>query len=107
MLRDANRDHGTRGMVRRSAVRMAIVCDGETVGFFTPHRAKNGRLRIGPVYIVPSHRGRGLVVAVYATIAGPMMACVADDNPSSQRMHERAGFVRSRRYSHGWWWTRG
>ena len=107
LLRAANRDHGTRGRVRRGALRVAILCDGVAVGFYTPHRTADGRRgRIGPVYVLPQYRGRGLVIAVYASIPGPMLACIEDGNTASERLHERAGFVRARRYSHGWYWTR-
>jgi L-amino acid N-acyltransferase YncA len=106
MLREANRDFGTRGRVKRDAERVAIVCDGEVVGFYTPHRAASGEQRIGPVYVRPAWRGRGLVQAVYRSISGPMLACIEDANAESIALHERAGFVRVRRYSHGWYWRR-
>jgi len=106
MLREANRDYGTRGRVRRDAERVAIVCDDEVVGFYSPHRAASGHQRIGPVYVRPAWRRRGLVMAVYLSIKGPMMACLEDTNAESITLHERAGFVRLRRYSHGWYWHR-
>ena len=106
MLREANRDHGTRGRVRLSAVRVPVVCDGRVTGFYTPHTAACGSKRIGPVYIRPEYRGRGLALAVYASISGPMLACIEDSNEASIRLHERAGFVRWKRYSHGWYWRR-
>jgi L-amino acid N-acyltransferase YncA len=107
LLREANRDHGTRGRVRRNDRREAIVCEGQVVGFFTPHRAATGEQRIGPVYVRPAFRGRGLATSVYRDLAGPMIACVEDGNDASERLHKRAGFVRWRRYSNGWYWRRG
>ena len=106
ILRAANRDHGTRGRVKRDAERVAIWCDGRIVGFYTPHRAASGEGRIGPVYVLPECRGRGLVTAVYRSIDGAMLACIEDGNEESQRLHERARFHRLRRYSHGWYWRR-
>jgi L-amino acid N-acyltransferase YncA len=35
-----------------------------------------------------------------------MLACIEDANAESIALHERAGFVRVRRYSHGWYWRR-
>lgn len=109
ILRAANRDHWCRGRVKVSdptVVRVPIVCEGLVVGFYTPHVARTGERRIGPVYVDPSFRGRGLVTAVYASIAGPMLACIEDGNTASERLHLRAGFVRLKRYSHGWYWRR-
>jgi hypothetical protein len=108
ILLAANRDHGTRGRVRISDTkkRVAILCDEEVVGFYTPHMAACGRMRIGPVFVLPEFRRRGLVRAVYDSITGPMMACVEDGNEASRILHEASGFVRWRRYSHGWYYRR-
>lgn len=106
LLRAANRDPGTRGRVRRDADRVPIVCDGRVAGFYTPHRDRSGAIRLGPVYILPEFRGRGLVSDVYRTAPGPVVACVEAWNVASERMLERAGFVRWRRYAHGWYWRR-
>lgn len=108
LLRAANKDRGTRGRVRRADAerRVPIYCDGRIVGFYTPHVAANGYKRIGPVYVMPEFRGRGLVTAIYRSISGPMMACIESWNVESERLHERAGFRRWRRYSHGWYWVR-
>lgn len=109
LLLEANREYFTRGRVRPNkadVVRVPIVCDGEVAGFYTPHRAANGRMRIGPIYVRPAYRGRGLALEVYRSIPGPMMACVEDGNMAAERLHERAGFVRWRRYSNGWYWIR-
>lgn len=110
LLLEANRDHGTRGRVRPkdpTIVRVPIICDDVVVGFYTPHKAADGRGRIGPVYVRPEYRGRGLVTDVYREIVGPMMACIEDGNTSSERLHTAAGFTRWRRYAHGWYWRRG
>lgn len=108
LLRAANKDRGTRGRVRRADAerRVPILCDGLVVGFYTPHESASGYKRIGPVYVLPEYRGRGLVTAIYRSIDGPMLACIEAWNIDSERLHERAGFLPSRRYSHGWYWVR-
>lgn len=108
LLRAANKDRGTRGRVRAvdAGRRVAIVCDGRVVGFYTPHEAANGDKRIGPVYVLPEYRGRGLVSAIYRSISGSMMACIEAWNVDSERLHERAGFRPWKRYAHGQYWRR-
>ena len=109
LLLEANREHWTRGMVRpndQGIARAPIVCDREVVSFYTPRIAATGEMRIGPVYVRPPWRRRGLVLAVYAAIQGPMLACIEAGNTASQCLHEKAGLHRSRRYANGWWWRR-
>ncbi|HEX6940906.1 MAG TPA: GNAT family N-acetyltransferase [Longimicrobiales bacterium] len=109
LLLEANREHFTRGRVRPNdwnVRRVPILWQGTVVGFYTPHRAANGRMRVGPIYVRPEYRGRGLALGVYRSIEGPMMACVEDGNVAAERLHLRAGFVRWRRYAHGWYWIR-
>jgi GNAT superfamily N-acetyltransferase len=75
-----------------STRREPLVCDGQVVGFVTPHETASG-WRHGPIYVDPEYRGRGLVEAYYA--AHPERECVAfirDDNPASLSMHTSAGF---------------
>lgn len=78
----------------------------KVVGFYHPHDCVYGR-RVGPLFILPEYRGRGLALRTYARLRGPLVACVRDDNDASVRLHEKAGFVRWRRYAAGWWWRRG
>lgn len=75
------------------------------VGFFHPHDCAFGR-RIGPLFVLSEYRRRGLALAAYASIHGPLVACVREDNAPSIRLHEAAGFQRWRRYAAGWWWRR-
>lgn len=75
------------------------------VGFYNPHRCGYG-MRIGPLFALPEHRRSGLALGVYASIQGPLVACIRDDNEPSIRLHESAGFRRWRRYAAGWWWRR-
>lgn len=107
VLRAAGKAHGLEGRVKPDAQRMPIVCDGRVVGFYTPHHAANGRARIGPFFVLPEYRRRGLLLAVYESMRGtPMMAAVRDDMPESTALHERAGFIRIRRFRWGWYWHR-
>lgn len=81
--------------------REALVCDGQVVGFVTPHREKVG-WRHGPMFIRPEYRGRGLLEAYYR--AHPERECVAfveDGNVASLKAHTRAGFTFWRRHAHG------
>lgn len=87
--------------------RVPISCDGQVVGFYTPHFAANGRMRLGPIYVTHSHRGRGLVSAVYRSIDVPMMATILDIHEASRRLHERVGFSQWRRFARGWYYHRG
>lgn len=107
MLREAGRDPGLVGRIKKDAHRVPILCDGKVVGFYCPHVAKNGRKRIGPIWVSPEYRGRGLVTAIYRSIEGPMMAVVLDIHTESMRMHERAGFERWHRFARGWFLRRG
>jgi L-amino acid N-acyltransferase YncA len=106
MVAAANREHGLKGRVKRGATREPIIQDGQVVGFYTPHFAANGRMRVGPIYVAPEFRGRGAATSVYTEIQGPMMAAIRDDMPDSIRMHERAGFQKWRRFQWGWYWKR-
>lgn len=87
--------------------RAPLELDGVVVGFVTPHQAADGRWRLGPFYVLPESRGRGLVAAVYEAMRDrDMMACVLDTNEASRRVHERAGFVRWKRFVRGWYLRR-
>jgi hypothetical protein len=87
--------------------RVPLLCADETVGFYTPHFAANGRMRLGPIYVTPAFRGRGLVSTVYRSITVPMMATILDSHEDSRRLHERVGFERWRRFARGWYYLRG
>lgn len=106
LIDDANACWFTRGRARRGDHRVALVVDGRVVGFVTPHETRWG-WRLGPIYIDPEARGRGLLAAVYEHYRDrPLVAFVADDNPASQVAHERAGFARWKRGNGGWFLRR-
>lgn len=110
ILLEANRDPGLRGRVfphDASILRAPLVADGQVVGFYCPHVAKNGRMRLGPIYITPEYRQRGLMTEVYEGLRGtPMMAAILDWNDGTRRLHEKVGFVKWKRFSNGWHYVR-
>ena len=110
MLRAAKKEQFTRHskilLTNKSGYHKPIYCDGVVAGFYTPHESPPGWNRIGPVYIDPAFRGRGLVVALYATLHGPHLAFIEHGNVASERVHERAGFKRTRKHARGWYWNR-
>lgn len=108
LLVQANKEYWTRGVVHpnKSKPRIAITCEGAVVGFYTPHRAATGEMRIGPVWVMPEYRRRGLVSAVYASIEGPALAWVENGNEACERMLMSCGFARHRKYNAGWIWRR-
>lgn len=89
------------GVVRLEPIRSC----GRVVGFYCPHEDKIG-MRIGPIFVMPRFRRSGLAAAVYASIPGRLVACVREDNAASIALHEKAGFVRWKRYQAGWYWRR-
>jgi len=90
-------------VMRRDMDLVPIECDGRVVGFHhAPRETTMGR-RCGPMFVLPDYRRRGLMVAAYARIPGPLVAFVRHDNEPSMRMHARAGFTRWRRGASGWW----
>ena len=96
LLRNARRDWQCRGRVRPEAEREPIICEGQVVGFCTPHTDKRGRHRLGPIYIMPEYRNRGLVTALYLRHGQTkdLDLYVAGDNPSAMRAAIKAGFTR-------------
>jgi RimJ/RimL family protein N-acetyltransferase len=89
--------------------RKPIEQDGNLVGFFCPHPAGRGRWRVGPIYVHPDYRGRGLGLQAYGewSKAVPLVAYTHPSNVQSARLHERAGFVRwYQTRSGGQYWKR-
>jgi GNAT superfamily N-acetyltransferase len=87
--------------------RQPILCDGAVVGFCHPHETPRG-FRLGPIFVLPSHRGRGLTRWAYTTYAAGKrcVAYIHDNNLRSENAHAAAGFVRGRRGKGGFTWTR-
>lgn len=108
MLKRANACEWIRGRVFPDAAREPIVHDGEVVGFVSPHQGRHG-FRLGPIWIEPEHRGKGLaakVVAAYADKHPDLCHWLADRNEATLRMHLSIGFRLWRRGSRGGWYRR-
>lgn len=86
--------------------RQPIVCDGQVVGFVTPHETTSG-WRAGPIFVIPSFRGHGLIEAFYASHPDrTWVAFVPSGKPASRVMHTKAGFKTWKRSAHGVWMKR-
>ena len=106
LLEEARRERAIVGYVRADARREPIVCGGIVVGFYTPHQTRWG-LSFAPVYVTPAYRRRGLALAAYTSRRDvTMWAFAADWNHSSSKMLVKAGFVRWRRGTKGWFYRR-
>lgn len=107
IVRAAMAEPGLKGRVFLcSKRREPLMCDGQAVGFVTPHETPQG-WRHGPIFVLPAFRKRGLVESYYA--AHPERLCVAfiqDVNVESRRSHERAGFVNWKKGTGGWYMRR-
>jgi GNAT superfamily N-acetyltransferase len=88
-------------------LRRPILCDGRVVGFCHPHDTPNG-YRLGPIFVLPTFRGRGLTRAAYKRHAAGRrcVAYIHDGNVGSAKAHAAAGFVRWRQGRGGWTWVR-
>ena len=89
-------------------VRLPIY-EGENLrGFATPRQDKDGVWRMGAIYVLPEHRGRGLAGKAISSFMNERRgrAFIEDDNIASQRAHEAAGFkiVKADPKNHGSWW---
>lgn len=80
---------------------------GEMVGFFCPHPAGRGRTRVGPIFVAPPHRGKGLALQAYDATPGALVAYVHAGNVASERLHEKAGFALWYKTKAGAYWRRG
>jgi GNAT superfamily N-acetyltransferase len=88
-------------------LRRPIVHGGVVVGFCHPHDTPSG-YRLGPIFVLPAYRGRGLTRAAYAQHAAGRR-CIAylhDGNIGSEKAHAAAGFRRWRRRPGGTTWVR-
>lgn len=107
LIREAKKDPliGPR-IVLSSKRREPLVWEGEVVGFVTPHDTPSGR-RIGPIYVAPGHRKRGLVLRWYNEHPDEtFIAFIPVGNYSSLRLHQRAGFRHWKNARNGEWLRR-
>jgi hypothetical protein len=97
-----------KGRVRNKDRRILVYLDGEIAGFFTPHLAKDGALRVGPVFVREHARRRGVLRKIYREYGTGKLcrAFILDHNETSRAAHERIGFVRKRRGRGGWFYER-
>lgn len=88
-------------------LRVPIVLNGAVVGFCHPHETPHG-YRLGPIFVLPEYRGRGLTRAAYEQHASGRhcVAYIHNGNVGSEKAHAAAGFVRKRRWRGGWTWER-
>ncbi len=88
-------------------LRRPILCDGRVVGFCHPHETPGG-FRLGPIFVLPAFRGRGLTRAAYAEHAAGKhcIAYIHTGNIGSEKAHEAAGFRRLRYSKGGCTWVR-
>jgi superfamily II DNA or RNA helicase/RimJ/RimL family protein N-acetyltransferase len=96
VLQAAQDDPAIKGTVLKAggAYRAPIYADDDIVGFFTP-RQEGEVWRLGPVFVMPSSRGKGLASsAVREFMDGRKGRAEIDgDNGASQRLFEASGFV--------------
>ncbi len=96
VLQAAQDDPAIEGTVLKAggAYRAPIYSDDDVVGFFTP-RQEGEVWRLGPVFVMPAHRGKGLASsAVRDFMEGRKgRAEIDEDNEASQRLFEAAGFM--------------
>jgi GNAT superfamily N-acetyltransferase len=96
-------------VMKPSMDHVPIVADGNVVGLYTPRPIRIVGLvgtRLGPFFVLPAYRRRGLMRGVYSQTKGTLFACVRSDNLPSLQLHEACGFVRWRKYQFGDWWLR-
>lgn len=103
LLREAQACEPIRGRVRRGVDRYAIRSQaGAIVGFVCPHPRADGWWRLGPIFVSPSARGRGLATeAVRRFRFLGLRHYVPDTAPESLRMHRAAGFTVEREMKRG------
>lgn len=89
-------------------LRKPIVCEGRVVGFCHPHETPSG-FRLGPIFVLPDFRGRGLTRAAYEEHAAGKhcVAYIHTGNVGSEKAHAAAGFTRGRQGASGCTWVRG
>lgn len=95
IIKAARAEYQCRGRVRGRDERKPLVFDGEVVGFFTPHVDGRGWNRMGPVFVLPEYRRKGVCVALYRREGATkdLHIFVAGDNPAGKQAAEKAGFV--------------
>jgi GNAT superfamily N-acetyltransferase len=82
-----------------------ISADGLVVGFYHPHHGPYGR-QLGPMFVLPEFRGRGLALATYDREPGVLYSFVHERNVAAVRLMELARFKRFVTMPHAAFWLR-
>lgn len=96
MLADASKDYFLGDVVYlRKTDQMILIMEGrQLVGFAMP-RLESGFYRVGPIYVDPAHRSKGVardfIKSFYASRNG--RAYIDPTNAPSRKAFEHAGFV--------------
>ena len=111
LLIEANADTHIAGFVYPddpARARLPIFEDGQLVGFATPRQDKDGVWRMGAIFIKPEFRGHGLGSGAIRDFMSERRgrAFIEEENASSERAYEKAGFRRKHKVvdDKGWWW---
>lgn len=86
-----------------------LMWEGEVVGAWHPRLAGAGWFRVGPIWIHPDHRGRGIASRAIAEVTAGRRsrAWIEEDNEGSKRAFAAAGFVRRyRSHPNTWVWEK-
>ncbi len=106
LLKEANKCPWIKGRVMRWLAK-PIYHNGNAVGLYHPRQGKLGFM-ISPIYITPESRRLGAMHDTIKRINNrPMIVCVNERNEASERLFEKLGFTKWRRFNgrvKGWYW---
>jgi hypothetical protein len=106
LLKEANNCPWIKGRVMRWLVK-PIYHNDCVVGLYHPRQEKSGFM-ISPIYVTPESRRLGLMYQTIKEIkVRPIVVCVNEKNRVSERLFEKLGFIRWRRFNgkvKGWYW---
>lgn len=98
MLADASRDQFLGDIVyARKTDQMILIMDGSTLIGFAMPRLESGFYRVGPIYVDPSQRGKGVattfIKSFFASRSG--RAYIDPANTPSRKSFSAAGFTQT------------
>lgn len=98
MLADASRDHFLGDIVyQRQTPNMILIMDGPTLIGFAMPRLESGFYRVGPIYVDPTQRGKGVattfIKSFYENRNG--RAYIDPANTASRASFKAAGFTQT------------
>lgn len=118
LISDANSCPELRGRCSRLSFgsdRIPIMYDGVEVGFVTLTEYEGNKIKVGPVYVSPAYRRKGLVRKTLSTStlasfgyspSATLFCWIADNNDASRNAFTKAGFLQVRNGQKGKWWER-